>query len=100
MLAAALIVAAVPETRSIGSRRRRALLPVLLADRLMITMTQSIAGYAIAVLILSLGQIGLAVQFGATFAVLAPPWLSPPGFCSPLPSRPSLDVFVSDSTMS
>ncbi|MGV9299366.1 MFS transporter [Amycolatopsis sp. NPDC003676] len=36
-------------------------------------IAQSIAGYAIAVLILSLGQIGLAVQFGATFAALAPP---------------------------
>lgn len=152
MLAAALIVvAAVPETRSAVSRTRRALLPALLADRLMITMTlihvgcftllmqafatlpllmtaqrlssatygavlalnglaivvlqpvavavlahrnratvlaasmllaglggglaavtQSTAGYAVAVLILSLGQIGLAVQFGATFAALAP----------------------------
>ncbi|GAA1028270.1 MULTISPECIES: MFS transporter [Amycolatopsis] len=36
-------------------------------------MAQSISGYAIAVLLLSLGQIGLAVQFGATFAALAPP---------------------------
>ncbi|WP_406630357.1 MFS transporter [Amycolatopsis sp. WGS_07] len=153
MLAAALIVvAAVPETRSTSSRSRRALLPVLLADRLMITMTvihvgcftllmqafatlpllmtaqhldaatygavlalngfaivilqplgvavlahrdrgtvlavsmllaglggglaavsQSTAGFAVAILVLSLGQIGLAVQFGATFAALAPP---------------------------
>ncbi|MFE3177797.1 MFS transporter [Amycolatopsis sp. NPDC059090] len=153
MLAAALIVvAAVPETRSTAQRSSRRLLPALLADRLMITMTlihvgcftllmqafatlpllmtarqfgsatygfvlalnglaivvlqplavavlanrdrgtvlatamllvglgggltamaQSISGYAIAVLLLSLGQIGLAVQFGATFAALAPP---------------------------
>ncbi|WP_037366503.1 MFS transporter [Amycolatopsis orientalis] len=153
MLAAALIVVAmVPETRSAASERRRALLPVLRADRLMLTMTlihvgcftllmqafatlpllmtahhfssatygavlalngfaivvlqplavavlanrdrgtvlavsmslvgsggglaaltPSIAGYAIAVVVLSLGQIGLAVQFGATFAALAPP---------------------------
>lgn len=153
MLAAALIVvAAVPETRSAANHDRRALLPVLRTDRLMITMTlihvgcftvlmlafatlpllmtaqqfssaaygsvlalngfaivvlqplavavlanrdrgtvlaasmlliglggglaavtSSIAGYAVAVLILSLGQIGFAVQFGATFAALAPP---------------------------
>ncbi|MFD2473262.1 MFS transporter [Amycolatopsis silviterrae] len=152
MLAAALIVVtAVPETRSPSSRSRRALLPALLADRLMITMTvihvgcftllmqafatlpllmtaqqldaatygavlalngfaivilqplavavlahrdrgtvlagsmllaglggglaavsQSTAGFAVAILVLSLGQIGLAVQFGATFAALAP----------------------------
>lgn len=153
MLAAALIVvAAVPETRSAANHDRRALLPVLRTDRLMITMTlihvgcftvlmlafatlpllmtaqqfssaaygsvlalngfaivvlqplavavlanrdrgtvlaastllvglggglaavtSSTAGYAVAVLILSLGQIGFAVQFGATFAALAPP---------------------------
>lgn len=153
MLAAALIVvAAVPETRSASNRPRRALLPALLGDRLMVTMslihvayftllmqafatlpllmtaqrhgpatygavlalnglaivilqplavvllahrdrgtvlatsmllaglggglaavTQSTAGYAAAVLTLSLGQIGMAVQFGATFADLAPP---------------------------
>ncbi|GAB3363473.1 MFS transporter [Amycolatopsis echigonensis] len=153
MLAAALIVvAAVPETRSAANHDRRALLPVLRTDRLMITMTlihvgcftvlmlafatlpllmtaqqfssaaygsvlalngfaivvlqplavavlanrdrgtvlaasmllvglggglaavtSSIAGYAVAVLVISLGQIGFAVQFGATFAALAPP---------------------------
>ncbi|ATY11428.1 MFS transporter [Amycolatopsis sp. AA4] len=152
LVAALIVVAAVPETRSGASRQRRALLPVLRVDRLMITMTlihvgcftllmlafatlpllmtaqqfssatyggvlalngvaivvlqplavavlanrdrgsvlatsmllvglggglaavsQSIAGYAIAILVVSLGQIGLAVQFGATFAALAPP---------------------------
>lgn len=153
MLAAALIVvAAVPQTRSISSNPRRALLPALLGDRLMVTMilihvayftllmqafatlpllmtaqrhgpatygavlalnglaivilqplavvvlahrdrgtvlatsmllaglggglaavTQSTAGYAAAVLILTLAQIGMAVQFGPTFADLAPP---------------------------
>lgn len=152
MLAAALIVvAAVPETRSTSSHPRRALLPTLLGDRLMVTMalihvayftllmqafatlpllmtaqghgaatygavlglnglaivllqplavvvlahrdrgtvlatsmllaglggglaavTQSSAGYAAAVLTLTLAQIGMAVQFGATFADLAP----------------------------
>lgn len=152
MLAAALIVvAAVPETRSISSHPRRALLPALLGDRLMITMslihvvyftllmqtfatlpllmtaqghgpatygvvlalnglaivilqplavavlahrdrgtvlatsmllvglggglaaiTQSSTGFALAVLTFTLGQIGMAVQFGATFADLAP----------------------------
>jgi MFS family permease len=153
MLAAALIVvAAVPETRSTSNHPRRALLPALLGDRLMITMAlihvayftlimlafatlpllmtaqghgpatygavlalnglaivilqplavvvlahrdrgkvlatsmllaglggglaavaQSGAGFAAAVLILTLAQIGMAVQFGATFADLAPP---------------------------
>jgi MFS family permease len=153
MLAAALIVvAAVPETGSTSSRPRRALVPALFGDRLMVTMTlihvayftllmqafatlpllmtaqrhgpatygavlalnglaivilqplavvilahrdrgtvlatsmlfaglggsvaavtQSTAGYAAAVLTLTLGQIGMAVQFGATFADLAPP---------------------------
>jgi MFS family permease len=153
MLAAALIVvAAVPETRSTSSHPRRALLPALLGDRLMVTMTlihvafftllmqafatlpllmtaqrygpgtygavlalnglaivilqplavvvlahrdrgtvlatsmllaglggglaavaQGSAGYVAAVLILTLAQIGMAVQFGATFADLAPP---------------------------
>lgn len=152
MLTAALIVVvAVPETRSTTIRARRALLPTLLSDRLMVTMvlihivyftlnmqafatlpllmtaqglgpamygavlalnglaivllqpvavavlahrdratvlatsmllaglggglaatTQSPAGYAAAVLILGLGQIGMAVHFGATFADLAP----------------------------
>jgi MFS family permease len=152
MLAAALIVvAAVPETHSTVSRPRRALLPALLSDRLMIIMAliyvahftlqaqtfttlpllmsahghgpaaygtvlalngiaivllqpvavamlasrdratvlatsmllvgiggglaalaSSSAGYATAVVILSLGQIGIAVHFGATFAELAP----------------------------
>ncbi|MGP3970653.1 MFS transporter [Streptomyces sp. 6N223] len=153
MLAAALIVvAAVPETRSTSSHPRRALLPALLGDRLMVTMAlihvayftllmqafatlpllmtaqghgpatygavlalnglaivilqplaavvlahrdrgtvlatsmllaglggglatvaQGSAGYAAAVLILTLAQVGMAVQFGATFADLAPP---------------------------
>lgn len=152
LVAAVIVVTAVPETHSGPSHRRRALLPVLRADRLMRTMTlihvgcftllmqafatlpllmtaqqfssatygsvlalngfaivvlqplaaavlanrdratvlatsmllagvggglaamsQSIAGYAVAILVLSLGQIGLAVQFGATFAALAPP---------------------------
>jgi MFS family permease len=153
VLAAALIVvAAVPETRSTSSHPRRALLPALLGDRLMVTMTlihvafftllmqafatlpllmtaqrygpgtygavlalnglaivilqplavvvlghrdrgtvlaasmlsaglggglaavtESAAGYAAAVLVLSLGQIGMAVHFGATFAAMAPP---------------------------
>ncbi|MFI6042111.1 MFS transporter [Nocardia sp. NPDC051321] len=152
VLAAALIVViAVPETRSSASGARRALLPALLGDRLMVTMTlihvayftlnmqafatlpllmtgqgcgpatygavlalnglaivvlqplavvllahrdrgtvlatsmlltglggglvalsEPAAGYAVAILILSLGQIGMAVQFGATFADLAP----------------------------
>ncbi|MFI6171031.1 MFS transporter [Nocardia sp. NPDC051052] len=152
VLAAALIVViAVPETRSSAIGIRRALLPALLGDRLMLTMTlihvvyftlnmqafatlpllmtgqgcgpatygavlalnglaivilqplavavlahrdrgtvlaasmlltglgggvaamsASAAGYAVAILILSLGQIGMAVQFGATFADLAP----------------------------
>ncbi|UKD56270.1 MFS transporter [Amycolatopsis sp. FU40] len=154
LLAALIVVAAVPETHPGTSRQRRALLPALRADRLMRTMTlihagcftllmqafatlpllmtaqqfssatyggvlalngfaivvlqplavavlanrdratvlaasmllagvggglaavsQGIVGYAVAVLVLSLGQIGLAVQFGATFAALAPPEL-------------------------
>jgi MFS family permease len=35
-------------------------------------VSQSTAGFAAAVVTLSLGQIGMAVQFGATFADLAP----------------------------
>ncbi|WP_409181406.1 MFS transporter [Amycolatopsis sp. VS8301801F10] len=152
LVAALIVVAAVPETCSTASGPKRALLPVLRADRLMLAMTaihvgcftllmeafatlpllmtaqqfssatygavlalnglaivvlqplavgvlanrdrgtvlaismvlvglgggwaaltHSIAGYAVAILIVSLGQIGLAVQFGATFAALAPP---------------------------
>jgi MFS family permease len=152
LVAALIVVTTVPETRSTSSGPRRALLPALLRDRLMITMTlihvayftllmlafatlpllmtaqghgsatygavlalnglaivflqpvavallahrdrgtvlatsmllvglggglaavsQSAAGFAAAVVVLSLGQIGMAVQFGATFADLAPP---------------------------
>ncbi|MEV6556784.1 MFS transporter [Nocardia sp. NPDC051756] len=151
LAAASIVVIAVPETHSTTSRARRALLPMLLGDRLMITMAlihivyftlnmqafatlpllmtaqgygpstygaviavdglaivilqplavallahrdrgtvlavsmllagiggvlaavaQSTAGYAAAVLVLGLGQIGMAVQFSATFADLAP----------------------------
>nr|WP_280336381.1 MFS transporter [Nocardia wallacei] len=152
MLTAALVVVtAVPETRSTTGRPCRALLPTLLGDRLMITMTlihvayftllmqafatlpllmtaqghgastygavlalnglaivvlqplavavlahrdratvlatsmllaglggamasmaQNSTGFALAVLILTFGQIGMAVQFGTTFADLAP----------------------------
>ncbi|MFE9579446.1 MFS transporter [Nocardia sp. NPDC006044] len=151
LAAASIVVLAVPETRSTTIRARRALLPTLLGDRLMITMAllhvvyftlnmqafatlpllmtaqgygpstygvviavdgvaivllqplavaalahrdrgtvlavsmllagiggvlatvaQSTAGYAAAVLVLGLGQIGMAVHFSATFADLAP----------------------------
>ncbi|MFC9432892.1 MFS transporter [Nocardia sp. NPDC057030] len=151
LAAASIVVTAVPETHSTTSRSRRALLPTLLGDRLMITMAllhvvyftlnmqafatlpllmtaqgygpgtygaviavdglaivilqplavavlahrdrgtvlagsmllaglggvlatvaQGPAGYAAAVLVLGLGQIGMAVQFSATFADLAP----------------------------
>lgn len=154
LAAASIVVAAVPETRSTSSTPRRALLPALLGDRLMVTMAlihvvyftllmqafatvpllmtarghgattygavlalnglaivvlqplavvvlahrdrgtvlatsmllaglggglaavaQGGAGFAAAVLVLSLGQIGMAVQFGATFAAMAPPEL-------------------------
>ncbi|MGW5722074.1 MFS transporter [Amycolatopsis sp. NPDC003865] len=151
LAAALIVVTAVPETRSVAGRSRRALLPALLGDRLMITMvlihiafftllmqafatlpllmtaqragaatygavlalnglaivvlqppaavvlanrdratvlatsmlltglggglaalSQSTTGYAAAVFVLGLGQVGMAVQFGATFADLAP----------------------------
>ncbi|WP_255687120.1 MFS transporter [Pseudonocardia sp. TRM90224] len=37
------------------------------------TVAQSAAGFAAAVFVLALAQVGMAVQFGATFADLAPP---------------------------